>query len=271
MAGQKNKYNPALHPSLQMRTRAFTHTHTHTYVHVQAQTHARTRARAHTYSHTHARTRSFLRSEDVAPGLRNIVVLAEISRELVPLRNAYKAPGQRASIRLVGGQEYQLAGGRVLPLKDSIRLHNLELTSSVAGDGRWACTGVCAPQSACAAKPAIGLAVPLHPLSCCSGQRALCLHQVQATRPPGHQTVGCPPLQPPPLLHPTAVANAPFPQQMNTKPLYVVRGDLFANEIKSTKEPTSVQVGGELSGGMGMAQTVTLPLAAPAAKALIHL
>jgi hypothetical protein len=53
---------------------------------------------------------SFLRSEDVAPGLRNIVVLAEISRERVPLRNAYKAPGQKAPIRLVGGQEYQLTG-----------------------------------------------------------------------------------------------------------------------------------------------------------------
>ncbi|KAF5842721.1 hypothetical protein DUNSADRAFT_5488 [Dunaliella salina] len=52
---------------------------------------------------------TFLRSEDVAPGLRNVVVLAEVSRERVPLRNAYKSPGQKATVRLIDGQEYQLA------------------------------------------------------------------------------------------------------------------------------------------------------------------
>ncbi len=54
----------------------------------------------------------FLRSRDVAPGTRCLTLEVEISRELVPLRNAYRAPGQKAAIRLKGGFEYHVTGAR---------------------------------------------------------------------------------------------------------------------------------------------------------------
>lgn len=56
-------------------------------------------------------SRRFLRSEDVAPGVRHVVLECEIGRERVPLRNAYKAVGQRASVRVNSGVEYNLTGG----------------------------------------------------------------------------------------------------------------------------------------------------------------
>ena len=44
------------------------------------------------------------------------------------------------------------------------------------------------------------------------------------------------------------MASAPFPESLNKEALYRVRGDLFANEIKSgPKEPLTVMVShGEL-------------------------
>lgn len=50
----------------------------------------------------------FVSSSDVAPGMRCVVMDVEISRERVPLRNAYKAAGQRACVRVNSGVEYQL-------------------------------------------------------------------------------------------------------------------------------------------------------------------
>ncbi|KXZ46477.1 hypothetical protein GPECTOR_43g913 [Gonium pectorale] len=38
-----------------------------------------------------------------------------------------------------------------------------------------------------------------------------------------------------------AVASAPFPEDMNIEPLFKVRGDLFAHEIKSAREPISIK------------------------------
>lgn len=51
----------------------------------------------------------FVRSEDVAPNTRNVVLEIEVSRERVPLRNAYKCVGQRATVRVAGGFERSLA------------------------------------------------------------------------------------------------------------------------------------------------------------------
>ncbi len=53
---------------------------------------------------------TFLRSEDLAPGFRTVVLQCEISRERVPLRNAYKHANQRALVRVNGGAERSLAG-----------------------------------------------------------------------------------------------------------------------------------------------------------------
>lgn len=45
----------------------------------------------------------FLRSRQLAPGVREVVLEAEISREQIPLRNAYKHIGQKASVRINSG------------------------------------------------------------------------------------------------------------------------------------------------------------------------
>lgn len=68
---------------------------------------------------------SFVRAEELAPGLRNVVLRCEISRERVPLRNAYKHANQRASVRVNGGVEFSLTGG-------SCRLSCIE--------NGWSCT-----------------------------------------------------------------------------------------------------------------------------------
>jgi hypothetical protein len=52
----------------------------------------------------------FISSELIAPNTKEVVLEVEISRERVPLRNAYKAAGQRASIRVNSGVEYTLPG-----------------------------------------------------------------------------------------------------------------------------------------------------------------
>lgn len=51
---------------------------------------------------------SFVRADQLAPCLRNVVLRCEISRERVPLRNAYKHANQRASVRVNGGVEFSL-------------------------------------------------------------------------------------------------------------------------------------------------------------------
>lgn len=84
-------------------------------------------------------------AQQIAPGLKAVVLSVEISRERVPLRNAYKCAGQKASVRVNSGIEYTLS-----------------------------------------------------------------------------------------------VASAPFPQALNRDPLFKIRGDLFANEIKIAKTPISV-------------------------------
>eukprot|EP00877_Chromochloris_zofingiensis_P007150 jgi/Chrzof1/2689/Cz11g25090.t1 len=51
---------------------------------------------------------SYVRTEQVSPALRNVVIKAEINREKVPLRNAYKTAGQKARVRLSNGVEHCL-------------------------------------------------------------------------------------------------------------------------------------------------------------------
>lgn len=47
-------------------------------------------------------------------GQRLLTLEAEVSRERVPLRNAYKAAGQTAAIRVNGGAAQRLPVGAVL-------------------------------------------------------------------------------------------------------------------------------------------------------------
>ena len=53
---------------------------------------------------------TFLRRERAAPGLQTIVLEVEISREKVPIRNAYKHAGQLAAVRVNSGIDRSLAG-----------------------------------------------------------------------------------------------------------------------------------------------------------------
>ncbi|KAL0050332.1 hypothetical protein WJX82_009201 [Trebouxia sp. C0006] len=52
---------------------------------------------------------TFLRKQRATPGLQTIVLEVEISRDKVPIRNAYKHVGQRASVRVDSGIDRELA------------------------------------------------------------------------------------------------------------------------------------------------------------------
>jgi hypothetical protein len=59
-----------------------------------------------------------------AVGLPDQVVLeAEVSRDIVPLRNAYRHVGQRARVRVNGGIEYSLPGGQALCRSSHSHVH----------------------------------------------------------------------------------------------------------------------------------------------------
>ncbi|KAL4436125.1 hypothetical protein ABPG77_005573 [Micractinium sp. CCAP 211/92] len=51
----------------------------------------------------------YVRSTQLAPGVREVVVECEISREKVPLRNAYLHVGQRAAVRVNSGVAHEVA------------------------------------------------------------------------------------------------------------------------------------------------------------------
>lgn len=53
---------------------------------------------------------TFLRKQRTSPGLQTIVLEVEISRDKVPIRNAYKHVGQRASVRVNSGVDRELVG-----------------------------------------------------------------------------------------------------------------------------------------------------------------
>lgn len=53
---------------------------------------------------------TYLRKQRIAPGLLEIVLEVEISRDKVPIRNAYKHAGQRASVRVSSGMDRELQG-----------------------------------------------------------------------------------------------------------------------------------------------------------------
>jgi hypothetical protein len=53
---------------------------------------------------------TLIRRSEVAPGLVSLLLGIEISRERVPLRNAYVAAGQKARLRVGNGEE------RVVPV-----------------------------------------------------------------------------------------------------------------------------------------------------------
>jgi hypothetical protein len=50
----------------------------------------------------------FVASEQQAPHERLLTFEVEVSRERVPLRNAYKAAGQRMTVRVNGGEKRSL-------------------------------------------------------------------------------------------------------------------------------------------------------------------
>ena len=52
----------------------------------------------------------FLRKEQKTPGLQTVVLEIEISRDRVPIRNAYKHVGQLAAVRVNSGMDRSLTG-----------------------------------------------------------------------------------------------------------------------------------------------------------------
>ena len=52
----------------------------------------------------------FLRKEHKTPGLQTVVLEIEISRDRVPIRNAYKHVGQLAAVRVNSGVDRSLTG-----------------------------------------------------------------------------------------------------------------------------------------------------------------
>ncbi|PSC74147.1 hypothetical protein C2E20_2793 [Micractinium conductrix] len=72
----------------------------------------------------------FVRSTQLAPGVREVVVECQVSREKVPLRNAYKHIGQRASLRVNSGAVAEVAPAAP-PFPESL---NREALLRVRGD-----------------------------------------------------------------------------------------------------------------------------------------
>lgn len=75
---------------------------------------------------------TFISLEDRGPGMKELTLEIECSRELVPLRNAYKHIGQYARLRVNGGEESMLAPicGPVSPV--SIRKSLLRVRNDLA-------------------------------------------------------------------------------------------------------------------------------------------
>lgn len=67
---------------------------------------------------------TFLASKDAALDLRTVSVAAEISRESVPLRNAYMHVGQKCSIRVNNGPIRELTGAPFADQHDTRRHHS---------------------------------------------------------------------------------------------------------------------------------------------------
>ena len=60
---------------------------------------------------------AFVASQDAGPSLRTVSISAEISREKVPLRNAYMHVGQKCSLRVNNGPIRELTGNIPLDLR----------------------------------------------------------------------------------------------------------------------------------------------------------
>ena len=65
---------------------------------------------------------TFLRKQRATPGLQTIVLEVEISRDKVPIRNAYKHVGQRASVRVDSGIDRELAGKQAIFFLQQLQL-----------------------------------------------------------------------------------------------------------------------------------------------------
>lgn len=65
---------------------------------------------------------TYVSSRELAPGVKEVVLNIEISRERVPLRNAYKHLGQRAAIRVNGGPEQIATPSTPPPELDTLRV-----------------------------------------------------------------------------------------------------------------------------------------------------
>ena len=81
-----------------------------------------------------------MRTIETAPGLRTVVVEAEVSREKVPLRNAYMHVGQKASVRVNSGPTRELTGATLFRCQSAyasmsgVRLLREEITAAA---DRW--------------------------------------------------------------------------------------------------------------------------------------
>ena len=101
---------------------------------------------------------SFVSSERAAPGRKLITVDAEISRDKVPIRNAYKHVGQRATLRVNSGPERDLFGGHANPRVPWV----LSLAPQSEELCIWSCRKLCAWRlawlpNAVPSRPVLGL------------------------------------------------------------------------------------------------------------------
>jgi hypothetical protein len=77
---------------------------------------------------------TFISSKDVGPGLREVAFEFECSRELVPLRNAYKHVGQYAAIRVNGMEEVFVPPSSSPVSPNSIRRSLLRVRNDLSAD-----------------------------------------------------------------------------------------------------------------------------------------
>ena len=158
-----------------------------------------------------------------------VVLEAEVSRDIVPLRNAYRHVGQKARVRVNGGIEYSLSGAprpsswlapwRFVQGAAPALSHSRHFVTTDPGTGE-----------------APGTLERRSYASRMSHAEVRC-HSSGSSRPQrGVEEVTHASLSPPP-----AVARGPFPQQLNRDALFKARGDMHAGEIKAVKEAISVR------------------------------
>lgn len=192
---------------------------------------------------------TFLRSRQLAPGVKEVRPLAEvylglflqpipnlktvlmncqvvlqieISREQIPLRNAYKHIGQKAAIRVNSGIENVLPGEIN---QDAASHDHLSFCQPASLSIRLAQINACVLENTDSANENMELAKKKNDIAHC--------HFIGHNEKGLQLIVGA--------VVGAAVARGPFPQALNKEALFRARLDMKAGEIKAVKEVDSVK------------------------------